>query len=430
MYIASIGSHVHVLLECLLSRDVPYFAHKTTTEIGTCRAMLTDDAHDPGLPQELVDLIVDFLQDEPFSLQACALAGRCFLQRCRLHLFCRVCFTDGTSSRRFLPLLLAPHIPPLVREVSVIGPGTTAESQWTASDDTLSSVLVSFVNVEAVHILSCRFNSVATIQKLRTLASKAVKFLQLDTLQFERTEDFFSLLQCFPSLRHLLLGSVYVRSNEHLRVPHPPPVLLETLEVPFRLSLTAIPTVGLLLNPWSPITLSHLKSLRIERLSLNDLPIIMSLMEASRVTLVDLLLGPIRMVTASDLDLTRHPMVLPLYHLRYLQIQISNSVLHRRLFKWWTNVFQMSEQDWCLEDVTIKLWCDGNSRTFHDTHQWSLLDAALTRSCMKELRAVNIKISFPPRSLAPGIIAPELSDLIRLACPSMVAKALLHVEPW
>ncbi|KAK0206164.1 hypothetical protein DFS33DRAFT_563783 [Desarmillaria ectypa] len=252
--------------------------------------------------------------------------------------------------------------------------------------------------------------------------------LRLDMLQFERMGDFFSLLQCFPSLRHLLLGSVYVRFNEQNLISPSQPVLLDTLEVPFHLSLTSVPTVGLLLDPQSPITLSHLKSLRIARLSLNDLPIILSLMEASRATLVDLLLGPIRMVSASDLDLTRHPTVLPLYHVRCLQIQISDGVLHRRLFKWWTNVFQMSEEDWCLEDVTIRLRRDGNTRTFHDIHQWSLLDAAFTRSCMRELCAVKIHISYPPRSLTPEIIVSELPGLIRHACPSMVAKALLHVE--
>lgn len=154
-------------------------------------------------------------------------------------------------------------------------------------------------------------------------------------------------------------------------------------------------------------------------------------MEASRSTLVHLLLGPIRMVSAFDFDLTSHPMILPLYHLRCLQIQISDGVLHRRLFKWWINVFQMSEQDWRLEDVTIRLRRDGNTRTFHDNRQWSLLDAAFTRSRMKELHTVKINISFPPRSLASGAIVSEIQELpglIRLSCPSMVAKAILHVE--
>ncbi|PBL02127.1 hypothetical protein ARMGADRAFT_1158719, partial [Armillaria gallica] len=386
--------------------------------------MLTDNAHDTSLPQELVDLIVDFLEEEPLSLRACALAGYCFLQRCRMHLFRTIRFTDDTSSRRFLPLLLSPQIPPLVKEILVVGSGTTTKSQWITSDDILSPILDSFVNVEAVGILSCRFGSVTTIQKLRTLSTKVVNMLRLDMLQFERTGDFFSLLQSFPSLRHLLLGSVYVRFNERHPVSHSQPVLLETLEVPFHLSLTSVPTVGLLLDPQSPITLSHLKSLRIARLSLNDLPIIISLVEASRAMLVDLFLGPIRMVSASEPGLTIQPTVLPLYHLRFLQIQISDGVLHRRLFKWWINVFQMSEQDWCLEDVTIRLRRDGSTRTFHDTNQWSLLDAAFTRSCMRELRAVKIKISFPPRSLA----TQELPGLIRHACPSMVAKNLLHVE--
>ncbi|KAK0490631.1 hypothetical protein IW261DRAFT_27000 [Armillaria novae-zelandiae] len=286
--------------------------------------MLSDNVHDTSLPQELVDLVVDFLDEDPPSLRACALAGRCFLQRCRMHLFRTVQFTDDTSSRRFLPLLLSPHIPPLVKEILVVGSGPTTTSQWITADDILSSMLDSFVNVEAVRILSCRFGSVTTIQKLRTLSSKAINMLRLDMLQFECTGDFFSLLQYFPSLRHLLLGSVYVRLNERHPVSHSQPVLLETLEVPFHLSLTSVPTVGLLLDPESPIVLSHLKSLRIARLSLNDLPIIKSLVEAPRTMLVDLFLGPIRMVSANELGLIIHPTVLPLYHLRVLQIQISD----------------------------------------------------------------------------------------------------------
>lgn len=230
--------------------------------------MLADDVHDNSLPQELVDLIVDFLADEPPSLRACALAGRCFLQRCSMHLFRTVQFADDTSPGRFLPLLLSSHIPPLVREILVIGSGTTSEYQWITSDDALSPVLDSFVNVEEVSILGCRFDSIAITQKLRTLSSKTVNMLRFDMLQFECKGDFYSLLQCFPSLRHLYLGSVYVRSNEHHLSSHSQPVLLETLEIPFNLSLTPVPTVGLLLHPQSPIILSHLKSLRIARLSL------------------------------------------------------------------------------------------------------------------------------------------------------------------
>lgn len=304
MYIAFIGSFVHVVALILRRIILITLRIKTQLKFGTCRAMLTDNTHDTSLPQELVDLIVDFIEEEPLSLRACALAGHCFLQRCRMHLFHTVRFTDDTSSGRFLPLLLSPQIPPLVKEILVVGSGTTTKSQWIASDDILSPILDSFVNVEAVGILSCRFDSVTTIQKLRTLSTKAVNMLRLDMLQFERTGDFFSLLQCFPSLRHLLLGSVYVRFNERHPVSHSQPVLLETLEVPFHLSLTSVPTVGLLLDPQSPITLRHLKSLRIARLSLNDLPIIRSLVEASRAMLVDLFLGPIRMVSVSELGTT------------------------------------------------------------------------------------------------------------------------------
>ncbi|KAG7439229.1 uncharacterized protein BT62DRAFT_939169 [Guyanagaster necrorhizus] len=190
--------------------------------------------------------------------------------------------------------------------------------------------------------------------------------------------------------------------------------------MPTYLSQSAV--TGLLLDPQSPITFSYLRSLRIKFLSPTDLPIVIALVEASRATLVNLFLGLML------LNPMHRTLLLPLYHLRCLHIQISNDSQHAQLFAWWINVFQMSEQGWRLEDVTIRLMLRGSMHTFHDTHLWSLLDAAITRSCMRKLRTVKIDISFPP-ALALATETQELPGLIRLACPSMIAKALLHMKP-
>ncbi len=81
MYIAFIGCFCTCSGSYLATYHTYYFAHKNTLKFGTCRAMLTDNTHDTSLPQELVDLIVDFIEEEPLSLRACALAGHCFLPK-------------------------------------------------------------------------------------------------------------------------------------------------------------------------------------------------------------------------------------------------------------------------------------------------------------------------------------------------------------
>jgi len=47
----------------------------------------------PPLPPEILDLIVDFLHDEPDALKACCLASKSWVHRTRKHLFARVEFS-------------------------------------------------------------------------------------------------------------------------------------------------------------------------------------------------------------------------------------------------------------------------------------------------------------------------------------------------
>ncbi|KAF9781847.1 hypothetical protein BJ322DRAFT_1162006 [Thelephora terrestris] len=51
-----------------------------------------DVANTPGLPQELLDEIIDHLADDPTSLRRCSIAASNFLPTCRRHLFKRIVF--------------------------------------------------------------------------------------------------------------------------------------------------------------------------------------------------------------------------------------------------------------------------------------------------------------------------------------------------
>ncbi|KAF8217639.1 hypothetical protein K438DRAFT_2006701 [Mycena galopus ATCC 62051] len=101
-----------------------------------------------GLPQELVDIIVDNIYDDIPSLMYCSMAARTFVNRTRTHLFKKIQINPPgdppfSSCQKFYQLLSSsPHIAPLVEDLCIVTVfSATPGSSWIMADPTLSLVL-------------------------------------------------------------------------------------------------------------------------------------------------------------------------------------------------------------------------------------------------------------------------------------------------
>lgn len=116
-----------------------------------------------GLPQELVDLILDNLHDDIPALKSCCLAARTFVNSARTHIFKKIELTPPpeplssyNACQKFCHLLSSsPHIGPLVEDLCIVlvGPETSFEYDsdgeyleerhvtWVMAGRTLSLVL-------------------------------------------------------------------------------------------------------------------------------------------------------------------------------------------------------------------------------------------------------------------------------------------------
>ncbi|KAJ7450855.1 hypothetical protein FB451DRAFT_1410179 [Mycena latifolia] len=101
-------------------------------------------SHDP-IPQELVDLIVDNLQDDISTLRCCSLTARAFVSSSQRHIFRKIQIipppvdnSQSSCQKLYKLLSSSPHVAPLVEDLTIVlEPHTT----WIMTGRTLSLVL-------------------------------------------------------------------------------------------------------------------------------------------------------------------------------------------------------------------------------------------------------------------------------------------------
>ncbi|RDB17354.1 hypothetical protein Hypma_001999 [Hypsizygus marmoreus] len=91
----------------------------------------------PGLPQELLDHIIDDLRDDFATLKACSLAFRSLITRSQIHLFATICISSIERCRCFRSVLnLNPTLSHHVRDLEII-----YLSSWVEGDTDLPYIL-------------------------------------------------------------------------------------------------------------------------------------------------------------------------------------------------------------------------------------------------------------------------------------------------
>ncbi|PBK65296.1 hypothetical protein ARMSODRAFT_440713 [Armillaria solidipes] len=117
----------------------------------------------PIIPQELIDIIIDYLYNDTRSLRACALVASSWSGRSQQNLFLRIALAgkpwpdkrkSRTSAELFLRLIeSAPHIPSFVRHLEIIEGDAFRSYRWLArSMPILDRILPTLTNLRTFHI--------------------------------------------------------------------------------------------------------------------------------------------------------------------------------------------------------------------------------------------------------------------------------------
>ncbi|KAK0458701.1 uncharacterized protein EV420DRAFT_328113 [Desarmillaria tabescens] len=188
------------------------------------------------IPQELIDLIVDFNHDDSKALRACALVSRAFVASSQLHLFSRIkLILSNSSTREAIPwklsghtfprfhsmISISSHIAPLVTTLEVYFDITYCQRSI-VDTTTFVAVLKSLTSLKR-YVLSAGFDSIdfrgckdesLTKAIFNDVLSAGLVELCLDGVEAIPDVDIFSTSEKWPSLKRLsMLWSSFQQQN-------------------------------------------------------------------------------------------------------------------------------------------------------------------------------------------------------------------------
>lgn len=188
-------------------------------------------ANPPYLPQELVDSIIDYVDNDRSTLLSCALVSRSWLHSSRYHLFANISLSPHSQTnippqrlcaRLYQMLQESPLIIPYIRTLQILDSGPPPHQRsghWITSERTLPPLLKllthlrqlelgATVSANALQWKSLPFtlqNAICTVLKLPTLA-----YFRLQFWIFPNLVSLAAILSSCHNLKGLSLSSVTV----------------------------------------------------------------------------------------------------------------------------------------------------------------------------------------------------------------------------
>ena len=184
----------------------------------------------PPLPQEIFDLIIDFLHDEPDALKVCCIVSKSWVHQTRKHLFAHVEFSSKSHSKLWQTTFPDPSN----------SPAHNTRSLWIHTSEHFA-----FADISAgdrIHTFSgvvrLRVSIIAngpekiSLVPLRGL-SPTLKSLHLTCKCPATFSEIFCFVCSFPLLEDLVLVSASVKHNEtgEWNIPSTSPKLTGYLDV-------------------------------------------------------------------------------------------------------------------------------------------------------------------------------------------------------
>ncbi|KAF9055087.1 hypothetical protein BDZ89DRAFT_5457 [Hymenopellis radicata] len=253
----------------------------------------------PGkIPQELVDIVLDFLDDDLPSLIACATVCRTWAHTAQAHIFSRVVLRrdDGRKPswehdakiqriQAFCRLISAnDHLAPFIHSIELRSKGPAlfstiqrnVQSWWLPLKDTLGPLIPTFTRLKRLELRYERvygWEAFLAWEGARnlTLGSSCLRKLDLRRVTFEDLASFLRLLESVSTLDRLALQDIaFIESEPPLDAHDPLPIKVSGSTVALKsLSIHGLPRhvyeviASAFLHPQSPADIRFLRHLEL-----------------------------------------------------------------------------------------------------------------------------------------------------------------------
>ncbi|KZT05974.1 uncharacterized protein LAESUDRAFT_208206 [Laetiporus sulphureus 93-53] len=171
------------------------------------------------VPQELSDLIIDYLHHDRSSLAACSLTCQNWVASAQKHLFADILLYNARLCSAFGRLLeSSPHLGLHVRELNVSKLSTANKPEFMLFERVLPSIMARLSHVKCLGISLLAMND-AIIRGPQILSS--VTELHLQYCEFPTFQDFVRLFYGIPHVQSLTLRGVSWTSTYFDKRLHP-----------------------------------------------------------------------------------------------------------------------------------------------------------------------------------------------------------------
>lgn len=380
----------------------------------------------PTVPQELIDVIIDYLYNDHPSLRACALVASSWSGRSQQHLFSRIVFAgrswpdkpkSQTAAELFLHLIESvPHIPSFVRHLEIVEGDIFEYDRWLGqSIQVLDRILPALTNLRTLHInfSGVLWSDVPGIQTSFFLASKLQDLHKVTITSFPGIPSWDTLFTLFEGSKvaELCLVNVTTRTLTHSSIPGSIRIPLETLSLSlesnelWRLSssLAHLPCI---------LPLSGLRKLCIDVLYPREMKVVSKLLETLYIPslqAIEIQLEPLHSADTNHLpDISRF---------RHIRLTLTPESLRCESEGWlspsiaarcWERLLTNFREN-VIETITLTFpKIHPNKFPEAERMHWVALDAALTRADMSHLRRVYLE---DERSQGMGYCDAVIKDL-------------------
>ncbi|KAK0499174.1 hypothetical protein EDD18DRAFT_64795 [Armillaria luteobubalina] len=267
-----------------------------------------------SLPQEIIDAIIDELKDYKYDLKSCSLTCRSFVPQTRIHLFASIELSSNRRCQQFMAMRSSSphdHLSAHIRSLTI---------NFRRSDLTARHLLNVITNLTVHHITLEHLNwsnLTSDMQKALCTSFPQIHSISLIHTIFPDYPTVYGFLSGFPELKNLSLSDAHVlTTGDHMG--H------ELRSVPLvGLSVVGAMSIFGLASSFSPISLTHLRSLRFTWSVLNDLGSLKSILLAARQNLKELVINQVPTYGVIDTGLvTEFPRDLRIKGLHRLQVEM------------------------------------------------------------------------------------------------------------
>ncbi|SJL13251.1 uncharacterized protein ARMOST_16690 [Armillaria ostoyae] len=266
-----------------------------------------------SLPQEIIDVIIDKLKDYKHDLKSCSLTCRSFVPQTRVHLFTSIELSSNGRCQKFMAMRSSsPYdLSAYIRSLTI---------SFRRSDLTSKHLLDVMTNLTVHHITLEHLNwgnLTSDMQGALRTSFPHLRSISLIHTIFPDYQTVSGFMSGFLELKDLSLSDVHVLTiGDHMGHEHRSVPLVG-------LSIIGAMSIFGLASSFSPISLTHLRSLRFTWSVLNDLGSLKSILLAARPNLEELVLNQVPSYGVIDTGLvTEFPRDLRIQGLHRLQVEM------------------------------------------------------------------------------------------------------------